>query len=230
MTACRRVLIVDDAEEFRTVVFRHLQVVAGYECIAAASGAEAINLALQRSPDAILLDLALGDINGFDVFRALSSDPRTRKIPVILITGRANSDLLMSAGRCVGAFDFLRKPVDFRKLTEVLAAALRFRESRAASDDPDVVQSGPLRIDLKQRRVFVNEAMLQLGPQRREILFALARSRDGVPQNILRGIVYGSRSVAPNTLTQAVSRLREDIVKRCGQDRIASIPGGYKLI
>lgn len=225
-----RVLIVDDDHDVRTAVFRYLQKIAGYECIAATSGAEALNLTLQRSPDAIILDLSLGDINGFDVFRALHSDPRTRAIPVVMITGRSSADLLASAGKCSGAFELLRKPIDLSKLAETLRAALDLRARESTEGNPDVVKSGPLRIDLKCRRVYVNETPLRLGRSRREILFALARSRDGVPQNILHAIVWGSKSVAPNTLTQTVSRLREDIVHRCGQDRIVSIPGGYKLL
>ncbi|MDE2142391.1 MAG: response regulator, partial [Elusimicrobia bacterium] len=122
-----RVLIVDDDHEVRTAVFHYLQEIAGYECIAAASGAAALNLTLQRSPDVVLLDLALGDINGFDVFRALRSDPRARTIPTILITGRSGADLLASAGKCSGAFDLLRKPIDLSKLAKTLRAALDLR-------------------------------------------------------------------------------------------------------
>jgi DNA-binding response OmpR family regulator len=225
-----RVLIVDDDQEFRKAAFRYLQEVAGYECIAAASGAEAINLTLQRSPDAILLDLVLGDINGFDVFRALRSDPRTRTIPTLLITGRSGADLLSSAGKCSGAFELLRKPIDLSKLAATLRAALDSRARESNEGKPDVVKSGPLRIDLSCRRVYVNETPLRLGRSRLEILFALARTRDGVPLNILHAIVWGMKNVAPNTLVQTVSRLREDIVLSCGQDRIVSIPGGYKLL
>lgn len=224
-----RVLIVDDDSEVRTPLFRHLQK-EGFECIVAAGGAEALHLALQRSPAVVLLDLALGDISGFAVLKALTSDPRTRAIPVVLMTGRSEQELLASAGQCSGAFDLLRKPFAFSKASETLRAAIKFRAARSGSDDPDVVTSGPLRIDLERRQVFVDGAPLRLGPLRREILFALARCRDGLTHGMLRTVVYGSRRVAANTLTQGVSRLREDIVCRCGQDRIGNIPGGYKLL
>jgi len=225
-----RILIVDDDPDVRTAAFRYLQTAAGFECLAAAGGAEAINLTLQRSPDVVLLDLALGDINGFDVFRAFRSDARTKSIPIVLMTGRPQAELLASAGRCAGAFDLLRKPLDLGKAAETLRAALDSQTRRADGPDAGVVTSGPLRIDLRRRLVFVRETPLTLGRKRREILFALAGSRDGIPQNILLALVYGSRNVAPNTLTQTVSRLREDLVSRCGEDRIVSIPGGYKLL
>jgi two-component system, OmpR family, phosphate regulon response regulator PhoB len=225
-----RVLIVDDDTVFRGCAFKFLQQVAGFECLAVASGKEALLACSRRSPDAVVLDLALGDINGFDVFRALSLDPRTKSIPVVLVTGRGGTDLLESAAKCSGAAAFLRKPLDLAALGKELRRALGRLHSSEQDQNLDVVERGRLRIDMLRRRVFVGGLPLRLGPRRVDLLCALAASKDGLPETVLRGLGWGGDSLAANIVRQTINRLRTDLARACGKDMIVSIPGGYKLL
>jgi CheY-like chemotaxis protein len=117
------ILLVEDNENIRHA-FSILLEESGYTVLQAASGGEALAAAAGRGPDLVLLDLGLPDIGGLEVARRLKSDPGTRGIVVVALTGRAlESDqrACMEAG-CAG---YLAKPVDalhlLRSLPEFLA-------------------------------------------------------------------------------------------------------------
>jgi len=223
-----RVLVVDDDPDFRRIAFRFLQR-EGFECLAVEEGGEALRECAKRSPDVVLLDLTLRDLDGFVVFRALRSDPRTRAMPVVLVSGNSEAGLLESAGKCAGAFAFLRKPVDLNEMAQTLRAALDSRSCAKDGADADAIVRDSLRVDLKSRRAFVNDVLLPIGPRRFDVLCALARSRDGLPESILRAMFWGGMRTAPNVVAQTILRLRSDLERAGGREMIVSIPGGYKL-
>ena len=115
-----RVLVVEDSEAIRTA-FTILLEECGYAVAAAATGADALRLASEASPDLVLLDLGLPDLTGLDVVRRLKADPATRRIPVVALTGRdddADREALLAAG-CAA---YLLKPVDTQRLIRDLPA------------------------------------------------------------------------------------------------------------
>ncbi|MEX0269669.1 response regulator [Leptolyngbyaceae cyanobacterium UHCC 1019] len=87
----KRILIVDDDNDIRDVVRVSLEEFAGWLTIAAASGMEGLQIAKTENLDAILLDLSMPDMNGFQMCEQLQSDPRTRSIPVIVLTAKVLS-------------------------------------------------------------------------------------------------------------------------------------------
>ncbi len=89
MTRC--ILIVDDDPDIRAVARVALEKFAGWKTLIAASGLEALDLAKQALPDAILLDVSMPDHDGFWVFEQLQAVPLTQGIPVILLTAKALS-------------------------------------------------------------------------------------------------------------------------------------------
>jgi len=82
------VLVVDDDDSIREITEMALDVVSGWNVIAAAGGAQAIELAREHRPDAVLLDLMMPVVDGRATFQALRADERTRDIPVILLTAK----------------------------------------------------------------------------------------------------------------------------------------------
>jgi len=125
MTA-RRILLVDDEDDIREVATISMQAVGGWEVCTASGGEEAIVKARAQQPDAILLDVMMPDIDGPTTFRRLQDDPRTRDIPVILLTAKAQA-----ADRRffddLGVVGVLNKPFDPMQLpgqvAELLAGA-----------------------------------------------------------------------------------------------------------
>lgn len=112
------ILLVEDNETIRDA-FSILLEESGYRVAGAGSGGEAIRLAGERNPDLVLLDLGLPDVDGYNVARAIRSAPKTRDIPIVALTGRAQASD-REACREAGCDGFLVKPVDTRELLRVL--------------------------------------------------------------------------------------------------------------
>ena len=83
-----RALVVDDDDAIRELTQVALEVVAGWEVVAAAGGEEALLLAAQHRPDVVVLDLMMPGMDGRTTFRHLQADPATAEIPVVLLTAK----------------------------------------------------------------------------------------------------------------------------------------------
>lgn len=105
-----RVLVVDDEELIR-IALRDLLELSGHEVLDAAHGEEALKVATESAPDAVLLDVMMPGLSGLDVCRRLKADPATASIPVIFLTALATRDDRL-AGIAAGGNDFLSKPMD----------------------------------------------------------------------------------------------------------------------
>jgi len=116
------ILIVDDSP---TEVFQMKAALeeAGFRVEAAADGAEAIRKAQEMHPDLIFMDIVMPGMDGYRATRTLANDPKTRSIPVIMVTSRGEeTDRIW--GMRQGAVDFLVKPVTPAQLREKAQAAL----------------------------------------------------------------------------------------------------------
>lgn len=89
MTQTKRILIVDDEADIRDVVRVSLEEFGRWQTVAATSGMEGLQIAKTEVLDAILLDISMPDMDGFQVYEALQADPETQNIPVIMLTAKA---------------------------------------------------------------------------------------------------------------------------------------------
>jgi twitching motility two-component system response regulator PilH len=118
--AIRRILIVDDSPTERHVL-NDLLTKSGYEVVASDNGEDAILKAKSLKPDLILMDVVMTGLNGFQATRAISRDPETRAIPIILCTSKSQeTDKIW--GMRQGARDYIVKPVNRDELLEKIAA------------------------------------------------------------------------------------------------------------
>lgn len=120
-----RILIVDDVATNRIVMKVKLSA-ARYDVIPAASGAEALEIAVSGGIDIIIMDMMMPGMSGAETCRRLRSDPATATIPVILVTASEDMDARMD-GLSAGADDFLSKPVDELALLARVRSLLRSR-------------------------------------------------------------------------------------------------------
>jgi len=111
-----RILLVEDNELSRDMLSRRLTR-RGYEVLTAADGAEAVETARIGTPDLILMDMRLPDLDGWSATRQLKADPATRRIPVIALTAHA-SDRDRDDALAAGCDDFDTKPVELSRLLE----------------------------------------------------------------------------------------------------------------
>ena len=125
-------LIIEDEPETVAVLKAYFQA-QGYRVLAAASGEEALAMAREHTPDVILLDIRLPDIDGFEVFRRLRTHRRTEGIPVIFLTERrGRQDRL--AGLELGAYDYIPKPFSLQELRARVQNILRRSQAGPAFD------------------------------------------------------------------------------------------------
>lgn len=105
-----RVLIVDDDPAIRLLCAATLRE-DGYDVIQAANGQEGLDRALNDSPDVVLLDISMPVLDGFGLAEALRGDERTQKLPLVFLSGEADSDVVTRAYEA-GAAGFFSKPFD----------------------------------------------------------------------------------------------------------------------
>jgi PleD family two-component response regulator len=116
------ILVVDDDDFQRKFTGRILQS-EGFEVCYAAGGRGALDLSKSRRIDLILMDLLMPDMNGLDVITQLSTEGRLARIPVIMITGNSEREIVLRSLE-VGAVDFIVKPLDRATLLAKIRRAL----------------------------------------------------------------------------------------------------------
>ncbi len=147
----RTMLVVEDDEAFAGILYE-LAHELNFQCLIATSGEEALVLAAQYSPSAIVLDIGLPDQSGLAVLDRLKQDSRTRHIPVHVVSGSDYTETALS----IGAVGYMLKPVTREKLVETLQGldtrfAQRMRRVLVVEDDP--VQLDSLRKLLQTQAV-----------------------------------------------------------------------------
>lgn len=116
------VLVVDDYSDTRDMYAQYLDFV-GLRAETAENGRQAVRRALRAHPDAIVMDLAMPVLDGWEATRILHADPRTKDIPIVVLTGNAQPDQKKRAEEC-GALMVLTKPCAPSDLYEVLRKVL----------------------------------------------------------------------------------------------------------
>lgn len=171
-----RVLIIDDDRDLCRLVKDYLGPL-GYDVAAAHTGLEGLGRALNESWSAIILDVMLPGLNGFEVLRRLRAESN---VPVLMLTARGEeSDRI--AGLEVGADDYLPKTFSTRELLARLRAVTRRAAPGGAKTAPEQeIVVGQIRIHPESRRAVLGDKELGLTALEYDILACLARSRGRV--------------------------------------------------
>ena len=144
----RRILIVDDELELRSMVRRYLES-EGFEIAEASNGADGLDRIRTTPPDLVILDIGLPDVDGIELLRQIRS---TTEIPVIMLTARAE-ELDRVVGLSVGADDYVTKPFSPRELVARIKAVLRRGRSLAGRPASELLEFDGLSIDTAARTV-----------------------------------------------------------------------------
>jgi two-component system KDP operon response regulator KdpE len=163
------VLLIEDEARMRKFVRISLES-HGYRVIEAAGGEEGLDLASANTPELVVLDLGLPEIDGFEVTRRLRE---WSTVPVIVLSARGQEQDKVRALNG-GADDYLTKPFGAEELVARLGVALR-HAARAQDSAGSTVVSGELRIDLARRIVSVKASEVHLTPIEYRLLAALAK-------------------------------------------------------
>ena len=222
-----RLLVVDDERPIRKFINASLS--GAYTVLEAATGTEALSVAVSGRPDAILLDLGLPDMDGVDLTRRLREWTR---IPIIVISVRDREEDKIAA-LDAGADDYLTKPFGVGELTARLRAALR----RIANPEAEpVFQKDDLLVDLARRNVVKQGQAVSLTPTEYDILRQLVQHAGKVlTHDQLIHAIWGSEGVSggedSHLLRVNVSNLRHKLEADPSRPRfIVTEPGvGYRL-
>lgn len=160
------ILVVEDNLRISSTLAKGLRE-AGYEITAVSKGADALTCFQHRSPDLILLDLGLPDLDGISVLQAIRQQDSER--PVIIITARDKIDDRVR-GLDAGADDYLVKPFAFAELQARIRALLRRGQKTAVS----AIKIADLVIDPVRRKVDRACCDIELTPREFDILYFLA--------------------------------------------------------
>ncbi|HEY6100397.1 MAG TPA: response regulator, partial [Anaeromyxobacter sp.] len=143
------VLLVDDERDLLSLLDFNLRA-AGFETLLATTGEQALTHVRRRVPDLVLLDLMLPDVSGTEVCRQIKSDPRTKHVPVVMLTAKGE-EVDRVVGFELGADDYVTKPFSVRELVLRLKAVLR-RAGAGRSGERPPGSVGPIRVDVDSHR------------------------------------------------------------------------------
>lgn len=166
-----RVLIIEDERDLVDGLVYNLAR-EGYDTIVSYDGQEGLRKAQTVLPDLILLDIMLPGMTGTDLLRELRSSERTREIPVIIISARAE-ETDQVVGFSLGADDYVTKPFSPRVLMQRIKAL--HRRVEGATDPADVIEYLTVRIDRSRHRAYADGRELVLTPTEFRLLECLVR-------------------------------------------------------
>lgn len=185
----KKILIVDDEVQICQLVKDVLEEDA-YTATTANSTDEAFQKIKIGLPDMILLDVRLPTIGGLEFCRQLKQDPRTKKLPIIMLTVQ-DTETDKVIGLEVGADDYLTKPFGNRELLARIKAVFR-RMDMGKADEDTVIKVGPMEIDLDMHEVKCKGKDVLLTPKEFELLVTLAKNKNkALRREALMSTVWG---------------------------------------
>ena len=167
-----RILIADDDRAIRESLARALSL-EGYDVVQASDGAAALSQIEATSPDAVVLDVMMPNVDGLTVCRVLRAE--RNKVPVLMLTARTETPDRV-AGLDAGADDYLPKPFDLDELLARLRALLRRTRPDDAASGGEPLQLADLRLDPTARRAWRGEREIELSKTEFDLLELLVRN------------------------------------------------------
>lgn len=221
-----KILIVDDEPQIQRFLRAGLPP-HGYDCIEAATAAEAIKLFAKEKPDAVILDLGLPDQDGFAVIQRIRAGALT---PIVVLSARSDVEGKVKALE-MGADDYVTKPFDMAELLARLKAALR--HGLQTIGEAPIFRTGQLTVDLVNRRVKLGEGEVHLSPKEYSLLrFLVGHAGKVVTHRQLLTEVWGPAHVEDVQYLRVLMRqVRQKVEPADSQPVLITEPGiGYRLL
>jgi len=160
----------------------------GYSVLHANDGIQGIELLHQSTPDLLVLDIMLPRLDGFSVCRILRQESN---IPIIMLTARQD-EVDRIAGLELGADDYVSKPFSLGELLARIRAILRRSERQPDTPNREVLEAGPLRVDIRSRRAWRSGEEITLPQKEFDLLTCLMRNRGiALSRDLLLERVWG---------------------------------------
>ena len=222
-----KILVIDDEPDAVELVEFNLRS-AGYEVVTAADGAEALKKAKAHSPDLVVLDVMLPEVDGLEVCKILRRDPATSGIPLIMLTAKA-AEIDRVLGLELGADDYITKPFSPREL--VLRIKNLLKRGQGPEEKKDRFQTGELLIDVPRHLVTVQGKRVELTATEFRLLTVLAQRRGRVQsrEQLLQDVWQYDNLIDTRTVDTHMRRLREKLGRAARYlDTVRGV--GYRFI
>jgi phosphate regulon transcriptional regulator PhoB len=205
----KKILIVDDEPDLVELLAYNLKK-EGFQVSTAPDGGVALEKARKKSYDLIILDLMLPGIQGIELCRILRSDPKTERVPIIMLTAKGD-EADRVRGLETGADDYMAKPFSPRELIARVKAVLRRSGEQAAAGK--TITLGDLIINTETFMVTKRNKPLDLSATEFRLLLYLVQRRGRVfsRDQLLDAVWSGETYVEPRTVDVHIRRLRTQI-------------------
>lgn len=221
------VLLVEDEPAQRELLAYNIEA-EGFDVITADNGEDGLILVDENDPDLIVLDWMMPQLSGIEVCRRLKSNAKTRRIPVIMLSARAE-EVDRVRGLETGADDYVVKPYSVIELMARVKAHLRRIRAAAIGDR---LEYADIMLDPETHKVFRSQSELKLGPTEFRLLSTFMEkpgrvwSRDQLLDRVWGRDIY----VDTRTVDVHVGRLRKALCQNGGEDPLRTVRGaGYAL-
>ena len=205
------VLVIEDEPDIRKTIDYNLSK-ESYKVIQAASIAEGEKAIAENDIDVVILDLMLPDGSGLTLCRDIKSNSRTKDIPIIILTAKAD-EVDRVVGFELGADDYVIKPFSVRELILRVKAILKRGTSAKDTAEESSYSFGDLRLNFDAYQVFINDSEIGLTALEFRLLKHLIdrRGRVQTRDQLLEEVWGYSSSVTTRTVDTHIKRLREKL-------------------
>jgi two-component system phosphate regulon response regulator PhoB len=204
-----RILVVDDEPEAVELIEFNLKQ-SGYTVSTSGDGAEALKKARAQTPDLIILDVMLPEMDGFEICKALRLDAATSKVPIIMLTAKA-AEIDRVLGLELGADDYLTKPFSTREL--LLRIKKMLTRNQVSGPPEQLLRFGDLAIDTPRHMATWNDRPFDLTATEFKLLTVLAQRAGRVQSRdqLLRDVWEYDSMIDTRTVDTHMRRLREKL-------------------
>lgn len=219
------ILLVDDEPDILEIIGYNLTA-EGYQVVTAENGAQAVKMAKKKTPDLIILDVMMPEMDGIEACEQIRKIPSLENTLITFLTARGE-DYSQVAGFDAGADDYITKPIKPKVLLSKVKALLR----RLKSDETEesIVKIGDLTINRDEYKILNGTSEIVLPRKEFELLSLLASQPGKVfkREDILNNVWGNEVVVGGRTIDVHIRKLREKI----GDDKFKTVKGvGYKFV
>ena len=220
-----KILVIEDNKDYQFLVQAALG--AEFKVVCADNGKQGVELAREHKPDLILLDISLGEVDGFEVCHLMRSQKETAQTPIIFLSSRNDSHSKVM-GFDLGADDYIEKPFEAEELKARIKVRILQNASRRENMSTFEIQG--LRIDFLGHRVFIEDKEIPFSALEFKLLSFFVRNPDRVlsRERILNNVWGVDTFVTDRVVDSHIRSIR----KKMGpyKDHIESIYGeGYRF-
>lgn len=220
-----KILVIEDSKDYQFLIQSALG--SDFKVICADTGKAGVEAAREQKPDLILLDISLGEVDGFEVCHLLRGQKETTNIPIIFLSSRndAHSKVM---GFDLGADDYIEKPFEPEELKARIR--VRIKQHNLRKENMSVYENQGLRIDFLGHRVFIEDKEIPFSALEFKLLSYFVRNPDRVlsRERILNNVWGVDTFVTDRVVDSHIRSIRKKLGSY--KDHIESIYGeGYRF-